>query len=282
MINQFIRKLPFVDQSIFWLGKFFSKIGNWFLGYKDFKYWQPHFNKLVLKNVKVFSDGEYLQYHFEGLTIFTRIFSSDSPVLDMVILQEEYKAATDIFLLNNISLNSFLDLGSNIGLTTLYVKKIFPNCEVLALEPDEQNFSMINRNVKANDLNNTRVIKGGVGKKDCYLQDDGGIRNKKEWAHSYTEVDSPTNIVSYSMSSLMKKFPNEEVDFLKIDVEGAEKEIFSDDADIGFLSNVKVIALEIHDEFDVRNKIYEILKNNNFVILNSGETTLAFKKNLFQ
>ncbi|MEO6133548.1 MAG: FkbM family methyltransferase [Ginsengibacter sp.] len=282
MINQFINKLPFADKAIFWTGKFFNRIGNLFLSYKDYKFWQPHFNRLVRNHVKVQSDGKLLQYYFNDLNIYSRIYSSDSKVFDLVMLDEEYKAATDIFLLNNIPLNNCMDLGSNIGLTSLFVKKLFPDCKVVALEPDENNFLMIQKNVEANHLTNVHLVKGGVGKRDCFLVDDGGIRNRMEWSYSFKEVEEPTGIVSYSINTLMKNFSFDEIDFLKIDVEGAEKEIFSDEADMSFLQKVKVMALEIHDEFNIRSKIYSILRENDFIIFNSGETTIAAKRKLFQ
>ncbi|MBS1735216.1 MAG: FkbM family methyltransferase [Bacteroidetes bacterium] len=282
MINQFINQLPILDRIIFWAGKFFNKIGNWFLSYKDYKYWPSYYNKLADYKVNALSDGKFIQYYFKDLKIFTRIFSSDSLVFELVILKEEYKTPVDIFLLNNVPLNNFLDLGGNIGLTTLYVKKLFPDCHVVVLEPDEDNFLMAMKNFEANCLTNTTSIRGGVGKKDCYLVTDGGIRDKEEWAYTYKEVDTPTEIVSYSINTLLKEFTPGEVDFIKIDVEGAEKEIFSNEADISFLKKVKVLALEIHDEFDTRIKINNILKENNFIIFNSGETTIAAKRNLFQ
>jgi hypothetical protein len=72
------------------------------------------------------------------------------------------------------------------------------------------------------------------------------------------------------------------VDLLKIDIEGAEIELFSDPKNVQFLAKVKLIAIEIHDEFDCRNKIEEIIKSYGFVIFHSGELTIGINTLLFK
>jgi hypothetical protein len=93
-------------------------------------------------------------------------------------------------------------------------------------------------------------------------------------------VDYETDIRSYSIASLLNKYSLAEIDFIKMDVEGAEKAIFEKDADLSFLDKVKVLAIEIHDEFNIRNDIYEILRDYNFILFNTNETTIAVKKDL--
>lgn len=280
MIKKFIDKLPLFDKLVFLTGKFINKIGNGILSYRQLGAYFNRYNKLSLKNVEISAEGDLALYTYNGLQAYARVSSSDSMVFNQVIVGEEYKAVTDIFLLNNLPLKSFLDLGSNAGFTSLYVKKIFPDCMVVAVEPDKTNFTMIEKNFNLNRLSNVYAVMGGVGKKDCFLKPDEGIRDKKEWSFSFTEVDYPTDIASYSVNSLLGRFSLNQVDLIKMDVEGAEKEIFAADADISFLDKVKVLAVEIHDEFNIRSSIYDILKKRNFVIFNTGETTIAVKRNL--
>ena len=70
------------------------------------------------------------------------------------------------------------------------------------------------------------------------------------------------------------------ITLLKIDIEGAERFIFDDNVDLSFLSITKVIAIEIHDEFQIREKIYSILKKNNFHLFESGELTIGINTKL--
>lgn len=278
MINKFINKLPFRDKFIFLSGKLFIKIGSWILAYKNFGFWQPHYNRLKRKNAEADFDGSVLQYHVHGITAMARPSTSDPLVFEQVILQEEYKSAVDIFLLNDIPLRHFLDLGSNIGLASIYIKKIFSHATVIALEPDKNNYAMMVKNFELNHLTNTESLMAGAGKKDCFLIANKRIRDDKEWSISFQEVDFATDIPSWSISSLLKKYSVDEIDFIKMDIEGGEAAIFGEDADISFLNKVKVMAIEIHDEYHVRDTIYKILKENDFFIFNSNETTIAVKR----
>lgn len=280
MINSFIRKLTVGEKLIFFSGKLLLKIGSWILAYKKFGFWQLHYNKLEQKKIEVAFDGKELCYKTKDFTALARRFASDSLVFEGVMMEEEYKAAVDIFLLNNIPIKSFLDLGSNIGLTSVYVKNKFPDAMVIAIEPDKDNYEMMLRNFELNKLTNISPLMAGVGATDSFLEMNGAFRDEQQWALSFKEVGYPTDILSYSISTILKTYSIHEVDFIKMDIEGAEKEIFNDGADMSFLKKVKVLAIEIHDEFDIRNNIYRKLTDNDFVIFNSNETTIAVKRNL--
>ncbi|MDQ6901851.1 MAG: FkbM family methyltransferase [Bacteroidota bacterium] len=282
MINQFISKLSLADQIIFFTGKFFNKIASWILSYKNFKLWQSHYNILEYKNINAEFDGKEIHYRKDGLNALARKSGSDCLVFNLVIIEEEYKTALDIFLLNKIQLNSFLDLGGNIGLVSLYVNNIFPGCKIIAIEPDKNNYEMMVKNFELNHLANATPLMAGVSKKDCFLAADGGLRDDKEWSFSFTETDDSAGIKAYSINSLLAKYALEEIDFIKMDVEGAEQAIFDSDADMSFLDKVKVLAIEIHDEFNTRDNIYKILKEKNFIVFNSNETTIAVRGNLFE
>lgn len=282
MINQFIKKLSIRDKFIFLSGKFFLRIASQILTYKNFKLWQLHYNKLEWEQAKVSFDGLELHYNFKNINVIARKSSSDYQVFETVILEEEYRLATDIFLLNNIPLKNFLDLGSNIGLTTLYIKNLFPDANVIALEPDKANYDMMLRNFELNHLSNTTPLMAGISNKDSFLVTNGGIRDNKDWSKTFKEVDYPTDITSFSIASILKKYNMDEIDFIKIDIEGAERNVFEKGADLSFLDIVKVIAIEIHDEFNIRSTIYKVLKEKDFILFNNKETTIAVKSNIFK
>ncbi len=65
----------------------------------------------------------------------------------------------------------------------------------------------------------------------------------------------------------MKSHSLKTIDILKIDIEGAETELFLEYPIIDqILINTKVVIIEIHDEFNIREKIYAVLKKNRFII----------------
>jgi hypothetical protein len=66
-----------------------------------------------------------------------------------------------------------------------------------------------------------------------------------------------------------------------MDIEGSEKEVLtSPKSDVSYLAKTKCIAIEIHDEFDCREAIYEVLRRHNFDFFNSGEFTIGINQSL--
>lgn len=94
------------------------------------------------------------------------------------------------------------------------------------------------------------------------------------------EADKVTDLKAFSIQHLIEKFKWDTIDILKMDIEGSEKEVFTNpNSDVSFLAITKCIAIEIHDEFDCRETIYEILKSYGFTLFNSGELTIGINQN---
>ena len=71
------------------------------------------------------------------------------------------------------------------------------------------------------------------------------------------------------------------IDVLKIDIEGSEKQLFSDEVSANaFLSKTKYIAIEIHDELDCRAQIDKCLTLNNFDYFLINGLTIGVNRNL--
>ena len=71
-----------------------------------------------------------------------------------------------------------------------------------------------------------------------------------------------------------------QIDILKIDIEGSEKELFKSEKIESVLALTKFIAIEIHDEFNCRQLICDLLSVNNFYWTNVGELTIGYNKKL--
>jgi FkbM family methyltransferase len=208
--------------------------------------------------------------------------SSDIAVFEQIILNEEYKEIVSILKEFHISRLTVIDAGSNIGLTTIYLKRFFPDAEFVCVEPLSKNRRVFEKTISANSLADISIEKRGLWSKDCFLK-ERSFRDNKEWSFSLEETDKKDegSIEAVSVGTLMNKFKLDRVGFFKMDVEGAEKNIFLEDANIGgWLPNIKVIAIEIHDEFDCRAAIEEKLKSFNFELRNSGELTIGINRSL--
>lgn len=165
-----------------------------------------------------------------------------------------------------------IDCGANIGLSILYFKKQYPNAEIDAFEPDKNIFSVLQKNIEnfCND-NLVRAHERAVWKEETELDffSDGGLSGS-------TILDfSHTNTTNKVQTADLKKYLNRPVDFLKIDIEGAENDLIFDLQ--GHLSNVKHFFLEYHGIKDSPQNLGEILnllKNEGFeyYIRVAGET----------
>ncbi len=209
--------------------------------------------------------------------------SSDLSVYNQVNKHLEYKPVVDVYKQNfktHSELN-IIDAGSNIGLTSVYLSQHFPNSRFIAIEPDDSNFDMVSFNLEANGIKNAVKIKGGLWSKNTNLKIVNDFRDKKDWSIRVEETDDEGDLKAYSVNSLMSQYQLKNIDILKIDIEGSEKEVFTGtDADVSFLAKTKCIAIEIHDEFDCRSEINAILTQYNFTFFDSGELTIGINQNL--
>jgi FkbM family methyltransferase len=153
-----------------------------------------------------------------------------------------------------------IDAGANIGMGVLYWKRLYPKSKIIAFEPSRMAYKSLLKNVEANNLTNVQCINKAVADKEGVLQFttneiiSGSLVTEKNLKDNY-EVDVTT----------LGKYIQENIDLLKIDIEGAEKFIFDDiKSNISFLNN---IFLEYHsfiNEKQYLSKYLTIFEENGF------------------
>ena len=209
--------------------------------------------------------------------------SSDLDVFSQIYRYLEYKPVVEVFqkhFPNDKKLN-FIDAGSNIGLTSVYFSKFFPNSDFITIEPDDSNFETLSFNLSSNGIEAKEKVKGGIWSTNSFLKIVSDFRDQNDWSFRVEETTSATNLKAFSINHLMEMNRFETLDILKIDIEGSEKEVLtSPKANVSYLAKTKCVAIEIHDEFDCREAIYEVLKKYNFEFFNSGELTIGINQNL--
>lgn len=204
--------------------------------------------------------------------------SSDIQVMDQIFGSREYLPLVEEIRKRSQEKNIrlIIDAGANVGYTTVYLKTYFPNACIVAVEPDDLNGSQAKKNFEINNLSDIRLIKGGIWSKDAWLELKKDINNGKEWAFYVVESSQPTNLRGFSIATVLKESGYEEIDILKIDIEGSEKELFTDEKTMDIvLSKTKFLSIEIHDDTGSRPRIYESLKRNGFEWFDNGELTIA-------
>jgi FkbM family methyltransferase len=173
--------------------------------------------------------------------IYLRPRSSDFAVYKQIFIRGDYN-----FKLPNEP-KVIVDLGANIGLFTLIMKSRFPKAKIFAVEPDQQNYEILVRNVAAeSDL---KTICAGVWNIDTRLS----ISDKFElgkWAMVVEEDSLKGEICAISMETIIRDNNIDFIDILKIDIETAEKILFSKNYE-NWLPQVGTIIIELHDWLEV-------------------------------
>jgi FkbM family methyltransferase len=231
----------------------------------------------------------------EYITNFKNIFdkriklrkspSSDFEVFKQVYVLKEYLPVVNAYNENfsnkdNYCLN-IIDAGSNIGLTSLFFVDFFDSPNIICIEPEQENFRVLEFNLNRNRSSKIVKINGAVWSFNCKIKIISDFRDASSWSFRVEESDSSEAISAYSINQLIADNNFEILDILKIDIEGSEKQVFtSTTSNLDFLKITKCIAIEIHDEFDCREEIYNILIEYGFVLHNEGELTIGINEKL--
>ena len=243
---------------------------------------------ILSKGITVGRKGEQLLIKHTinncALEFLLRKNSSDVVVFCQVVVYKEYLPIIEILKKYNISLRHMIDAGANIGITSLFFKAYFPEASIVALEPFADNCEQLSANIKSNNLSDITILQQGLWGRTTNLQPNTSFRDGMEWAYRLIEsnTEGHNSIAVTSVSDLLLKVKWDTIDFLKIDIEGGEVSVFAADVDISWLSRVKILALEIHDEFDCRQHIEDAIRAYGFEIAHSGELTICTNKVLLE
>ncbi|MBQ7628938.1 MAG: FkbM family methyltransferase, partial [Selenomonadaceae bacterium] len=139
-----------------------------------------------------------------------------------------------------------IDCGSNIGYSTLYFANTYPDAQIYAIEPEKINFKFLRYNTIFYD--NIQLINSAVWGKETSVRLEETELGERGYMTDETSDDDPNGIKTTTLGKLIYDNGINEIDLLKIDVVGAEKEIFGAEGVDDWLSKVKVLSLVIHDE----------------------------------
>ena len=132
-----------------------------------------------------------------------------------------------------------LDCGANIGVSVIYLKRAYPDSEIVAFEADPQIYKVLTDNLNRNNLLDVRAINKAVWDSDGTLEfwaegGEAGRVARQDNTERTIKVDSVR----------LASFLDRRVDFLKIDIEGAETCVLRDCRDE--LKRVENIFVEYH------------------------------------
>ncbi|MEY2701671.1 MAG: hypothetical protein RLY43_304 [Bacteroidota bacterium] len=213
----------------------------------------------ILFNIKKLMFRLYPRYKTFSTYLFGKKFFIPDKSSFMFMYEEIFEK--EIYKFDTQKQNPLIiDAGANIGLSTLYFKKLFKNAKVISFEPDPYIFNFLEKNIINQKLSDITLINKGLSNKE----DTTNFYSEKSDGGRIAQKEDKDSIIQVQLTKL-SPFLNEEVDFLKIDIEGSEIEVLKECKDN--LKNVKNIFVEFHSltsKEQELDSLLQILKENGF------------------
>jgi len=144
-----------------------------------------------------------------------------------------------------------IDCGSNLGLSIIYFKKLFPQAKIIGFEPDNDICEMAKHNLQQFGIHDVDLHQKAV-----WINNDPLIFAKLGSLSGHFVENESDNTINIETVRL-KDYLHEKIDFLKIDIEGPEFDIIKDCKD--GLKNVENIFVEYHSFAENPQMIGELL-----------------------
>jgi len=182
-------------------------------------------------------NGQMVQYTFPY-----------TPFMEFVC--QRLMTAAEYPVLTFLNPGVIVDVGANVGCTSLMFAGLYPNAQVVAIEPAAEPFGYLTRNT--GHLPRVKAFCFGAFDRDgtaaLHLGKDGSVANSL--AKNAFSDGREESITLRRFSTFLREQGVERISILKLDTEGAELPILQDIA--GMLEKVDAIMLEYHSEADRR------------------------------
>ena len=184
---------------------------------------------------------KFLQYNIEVQDCLSFIFQFKEIFVKQYYMFETISNSPIIY-----------DCGANVGTSCIFFNKYFPHARIKAFEADASIAEILKNNLRSNSINNVEVFSKAI-----WINKDG-IQFGAEGADSgsiYSNTNK-TKVESIRLKELLDK--EAKIDFLKMDIEGAEVEVIEDCG--ASLKKADNIFIEYHSFINAKQNLDKILK----------------------
>ena len=219
------------------------------------------------KTIKVYN------YTITGLS-----FSNLHYLMGEIFVKNEY------FFVADTTKPIILDCGSNIGVSVIYFKYLYPDSHIYAFEPDPETFRLLEKNVKSNNLTHVTLHNCALSDKeheiDFYISHEPGSLMMS--ALKGRMSDTKIRVKAISLGEFIS---GKDIDFMKMDIEGSEGKVLMDIVRRGEVSHIKELIMEYHNNISDNtiplSKILELLETQ-FKYQVDATSIPIYSKNKFQ
>jgi FkbM family methyltransferase len=214
-------------------------------------------------------------------TAFVRPGTSDLAVWNQVVRERQYAAVVRV-LEEAVSseVETILDLGANIGLTSAYLGAIYPKARILAVEPDAANFQLLKQNTATLGAR-VQALQAAFWPRDEALSwTSRPFRDGRDWARAVeTGGNGQDSIQAITPSGALALLGAERADLAKVDIEGAEAVFFATETDTDALLRLAdVFAIELHAESIDPFKAAIAFDRHGFLGFPAGDFLIAIRR----
>ena len=171
-----------------------------------------------------------------------------------------------------------IDGGANIGVETARFSIHYPDAQIISIEANSRNFNFLQKNF-ANSLH-IKTIEAGLWPIKTQLKVESTSEDMQAFAVSATD-NSDGSISAITIPEIMEKYKINQIDILKLDIEGAELPLFTS-GDTSWIEKVNVFIIEIGDQ-DAEGMTQAIFKAVSHIKFNAylcGENIVLIKSEL--
>jgi len=209
------------------------------------------FNTLVLLTIK----SKYYPQSEVEQEIFGFKVSANTPHTLLSLFIEIFIEEVYYFSSENQS-PKIIDCGANMGISVLYFKHLFPKAEIIAIEPNPTALYYLEKNIRQNALEGVDVknvcLSDKIGKEKFYYSSKLSIANASLFAEIGKEYLQEVDAV------LLSDYLSGDVfDLVKIDIEGAERQVFKELKFSGQLPQSHCYIMEYHQAPEYLEDIFQ-------------------------
>jgi FkbM family methyltransferase len=202
------------------------------------------------------------------LNILVRKYTRDLIVFQGFFISDAYQVYIETIQKRKESIKHIIDAGANIGCAALYLYSYFPGVRIICVEPEASNFRLLQQNIAINGLE--RCIK--CERKALWNTTTYLLLRRIDYSHDGFHVmeEGTTHEVidqveTCTLPDLMHAYQIDTIGLLKIDIEGAEKVLLTDDSHLlKFAKKTRFLLLEVHQEYIAESTAADCLQRVGF------------------
>lgn len=171
--------------------------------------------------------------------------------------------------------NTIIDAGANVGYASVFFHSKYPKAAIVALEIEKTNCDAIRKNTEG--IENFELIEKGLYNKNGFFKVIDPYNATNSFQLKEVSENESYDIESITLDQIMTQKKWETIDILKIDIEGAEKDVFESNYE-NWLPKTKVIMVETHDRMirDCSRTVINTINKYNFILFTTTEGTLIY------